>query len=110
MSSSAPASKPAESLPGVNEKSKEEGDTTQPHLGILEEDDEFEEFPVADWDDSQTDLAHLNGTAPGAAKSGGDKLWEDNWDDDDIEEEFSAQLRGELAKMGKDSKGDAMQQ
>lgn len=46
-----------------------------------------------DWDDSQTDLAHLGGAAPGAAKSGGDKLWEDNWDDDDIEDEFSVQLR-----------------
>ena len=48
---------------------------------------------VLDWDDSQTDLAHLGGTAPGAAKSGGDKLWEDNWDDDDIEDDFSVQLR-----------------
>ena len=44
---------------------------------------------VLDWDDSQTDLAHLGGTAPGAAKSGGDKLWEDNWDDDDIEDDFA---------------------
>lgn len=46
-----------------------------------------------DWDDSQTDLAHLGGTAPGSAKSKGDKLWEDNWDDDDIEDDFSVQLR-----------------
>lgn len=50
-------------------------------------------FISVDWDDSQTDLAHLGGVAPGAAKSGGDKLWEDNWDDDDIEDEFSVQLR-----------------
>jgi hypothetical protein len=49
--------------------------------------------PSVDWDDSQTDLAHLGGVTPGAAKSEGDKLWEDNWDDDDIEEEFSVQLR-----------------
>ena len=47
---------------------------------------------IIDWDDSQTDLAHLGGAAPGAAKSRGDKLWEDNWDDDDIENEFSMQL------------------
>ena len=46
-----------------------------------------------DWEDSQTDLAHLGGAAPGQAKSGGDKLWEDNWDDDDIEDDFSVQLR-----------------
>ena len=46
-----------------------------------------------DWDDSETALAHLGHVAPGGAKSQGDKLWEDNWDDDDIEEEFSVQLR-----------------
>lgn len=46
-----------------------------------------------DWDDSHTDLAHLGGSAPGQAKSGGDELWEDNWDDDDVEDEFSVQLR-----------------
>ena len=50
-------------------------------------------MPLSDWDDSQTDLAHLGGAPPGAAKSGGDKLWEDNWDDDDIEDDFSVQLR-----------------
>jgi hypothetical protein len=44
-------------------------------------------FPLCplDWDDSETDLAHLGGAASGAAKSSGDKLWEDKWDDDDIE-------------------------
>lgn len=25
--------------------------------------------------------------------SGGDRLWEDNWDDDDVEEDFDLQLR-----------------
>ncbi|KZS92671.1 hypothetical protein SISNIDRAFT_105939 [Sistotremastrum niveocremeum HHB9708] len=66
--------------------------------GALEEDDEFEEFPVQDWDDSSTELAHLKGGVPGGAKADGDKLWEDNWDDDDVEEEFSLQLRNELEK------------
>ena len=46
---------------------------------------------LIDWDDSATDLAHLGDTAPGATKS--DKLWEDNWDDDDVEDDFSVQLR-----------------
>ena len=46
-----------------------------------------------DWDDSQTDLANLAGAGPAGSAAGGDKLWEDNWDDDDIEEEFSTQLR-----------------
>ncbi|KAG6908325.1 hypothetical protein DXG01_005236 [Tephrocybe rancida] len=103
MSASASTSKTTESTSKALEQKPE---ATQ-HLGVLEEDDEFEEFHVADWDDSQTDLAHLGGAAPGAAKSGGDKLWEDNWDDDDIEDEFSTQLRNELAKTNKS--GDAMQ-
>ena len=29
----------------------------------------------------------------GSARSGGDHLWEDNWDDDDIEDDFSNALR-----------------
>ncbi|KAI0787863.1 DSS1/SEM1 family-domain-containing protein [Fomes fomentarius] len=95
MSSSASTSQPISSTSAAVEHAK---DDDVPHLGVLEEDDEFEEFAVADWDDSQTDLAHLGGTAPGEAKSGGDKLWEDNWDDDDIEDDFSVQLRNELAK------------
>jgi hypothetical protein len=46
MSSSvASTSKPEESLTKINEKTKEED--TQPTLGVLEEDDEFEEFAVA---------------------------------------------------------------
>ncbi|KIM59529.1 hypothetical protein SCLCIDRAFT_1217657 [Scleroderma citrinum Foug A] len=90
---------PSDTKTTDNSKVSEEkkGDPTY-HLGVLEEDDEFEEFAAADWDDSQTDLAHLGGATPGVAKSGGDKLWEDNWDDDDIEDEFSVQLRNELTR------------
>ncbi|KAG2361277.1 hypothetical protein BDR07DRAFT_1451659 [Suillus spraguei] len=97
MSSSASSSKPADK--------QQEKEDTQPHLGVLEEDDEFEEFEVADWDDSSTDLAHLKGAAPGVAKSAGDKLWEDNWDDD----ESRMSLANELSKAGK-ATGDPMQQ
>jgi 26 proteasome complex subunit DSS1 len=98
--------------PETEKKAEQPTDERQPHLGVLEEDDEFEEFEVQgaqssaiactnpssiqciiDWEDSQTALAHLGGAAPGGAKSQGDKLWEDNWDDDDVEEEFSVQLR-----------------
>ncbi|KAK7690579.1 hypothetical protein QCA50_005677 [Cerrena zonata] len=96
MSTAASSSNTAEKPAKVAEPLRE--DDAQPTLGVLEEDDEFEEFAVADWDDSQTDLAHLGGAAPGAAKSGGNKLWEDNWDDDDIEDDFSVQLRNELEK------------
>lgn len=34
------------------------------------------------------------GTAPGASNGGpGDHLWKDNWDDDDVEDDFSKALR-----------------
>ncbi|KAI9738916.1 MAG: 26S proteasome complex subunit [Claussenomyces sp. TS43310] len=54
----------------------------------LEEDDEFEDFPVEDW--PQED-----------AEGPGDKahLWEESWDDDDTSEDFSAQLKEELKKV-----------
>jgi 26 proteasome complex subunit DSS1 len=103
--SAASASKAGESSNPAEPKTQE----NLPNLGVLEEDDEFEEFAVADWKDSETDLAHLGGAQPGAAKSGGDKLWEDNWDDDDIEDEFSVQLRNELAKTKDSSSGTAME-
>uniref|UniRef100_A0AAQ4PMY3 26S proteasome complex subunit SEM1 n=1 Tax=Gasterosteus aculeatus aculeatus TaxID=481459 RepID=A0AAQ4PMY3_GASAC len=47
-------------------------------LGLLEEDDEFEEFPAEDWTGLDEDEdAHV---------------WEDNWDDDNVEDDFSNQL------------------
>jgi len=72
----------------------------QPQLGALEEDDEFEEFPVADWDDSETSLAQFskNNSTGDSTKPADEQLWEDNWDEDDVEDEFSKQLREELAK------------
>jgi 26 proteasome complex subunit DSS1 len=44
-SAAASSSKPAENQANINEQTKEED--TQPTLGVLEEDDEFEEFAVA---------------------------------------------------------------
>lgn len=88
-----------------------------PPLGVLDEDDEFEEFDAQDWHDTDTALAHLsdknvyisNGaaaapSAPGSAvglsmvggasgRTGEDHLWADNWDDDDVEDDFSKALR-----------------
>ncbi|CAM9381944.1 unnamed protein product [Lampetra planeri] len=55
-------------------------------LGVLEEDDEFEEFPAEDW----TGLDEDEDT----------HVWEDNWDDDNVEDDFSNQLRAELEKYG----------
>merc|ERR1712079_436894 len=56
-------------------------------LGLLEEDDEFEEFPAEEWDAKQEDQTDVN-------------VWEDNWDDDAIEDDFSVQLRSELENQG----------
>jgi len=91
-----------------------------PTLLPLEDDDEFEEFKaegkssnsqivnqsgrltgaglISDWDAKDSYGASLAKTgAPG--KTGLDSLWEDNWDDDDVADDFSAQLRGELLKQ-----------
>ncbi|KAG4099128.1 hypothetical protein H8356DRAFT_1668014 [Neocallimastix lanati (nom. inval.)] len=50
----------------------------------IDEDDDFEDFPVDDWEvkEDQDDAQY----------------WEDNWDDNDIDDEFSRQLRAELQK------------
>ncbi|KAL3836936.1 hypothetical protein ACJMK2_022342 [Sinanodonta woodiana] len=60
----------------------------KPDLGLLEEDDEFEEFPADDWEGEDEDKEDTN-------------VWEDNWDDDNIEDDFSVQLRSELENQGK---------
>lgn len=49
-------------------------------LGLLEEDDEFEEFPA--------DSANKN-----AGEDKDANVWEDNWDDDTHEDDFANQLR-----------------
>ncbi|KAH7397062.1 DSS1/SEM1 family-domain-containing protein [Pyrenochaeta sp. MPI-SDFR-AT-0127] len=54
------------------------------------EDDEFEDFPVEDWTEEETQI-------PG----GNTHLWEESWDDDDTSEDFAVQLREELKKLGK---------
>ncbi|KAJ9122717.1 hypothetical protein QFC24_004146 [Naganishia onofrii] len=70
------------------------------HLGALEEDDEFEEFPAEDWPESSTTLAALTSanaaTGAGQPQDPSAQLWEDNWDDDDKELPFTQQLRAEL--------------
>jgi len=72
----------------------------KPELGLLEEDDEFEEFHAEDWtgaDEDKEDQANV---------------WEDNWDDDDIEDDFSKQLEAELKKkneLNKSTEQTAMQ-
>jgi len=68
------------------EKSTQNKETTP--ATKLEEDDEFEDFPSEDWTEENTDLP-----------SGNNHLWEESWDDDDTNDDFSAQLKEELKKV-----------
>ncbi|WEW61284.1 26S proteasome complex subunit [Emydomyces testavorans] len=64
----------------------------------LEENDEFEDFPVEgkwrafDWPQEDAEVL-------GPAGTNNDHLWEESWDDDDNNEEFSKQLKEELKKV-----------
>jgi len=64
-------------------KAKEEPKAND--LGSLEEDDEFEEFPAEEW---------------GSNEKEPEIYWEENWDDDNIEDDFSKQLKAVLEKSG----------
>ena len=58
----------------------EDKSDTKVDLGLLEEDDEFEEFPPD--------------SAQAAAEEDKEvSVWEDNWDDDNVEDDFAQQLR-----------------
>ena len=57
----------------------EDKSDTKVDLGLLEEDDEFEEFPVD--------------TVKAAEEDKEVNVWEDNWDDDNVEDDFANQLR-----------------
>ncbi|KAI8915010.1 DSS1/SEM1 family-domain-containing protein [Powellomyces hirtus] len=56
-----------------------------PQLTALIEDDEFEDFAVENWTEADED--HEDAA-----------LWDDNWDDDDVNDDFTRQLRAELMK------------
>ncbi|CAL3964202.1 hypothetical protein PZA11_001619 [Diplocarpon coronariae] len=81
-SGAAPASKNA-----ATDKSADATKDTKP-AAALEEDDEFEDFPVEDWTQEETEVPGDN-----------THLWEESWDDDDTSEDFSAQLKEELRKV-----------
>ncbi|RDW75026.1 hypothetical protein BP6252_06168 [Coleophoma cylindrospora] len=86
--SAAPAAGPAPtSKATTSNKTTDAAKDTQP-AAVLEEDDEFEDFPVENWSQEETEV-------PG----GNAHLWEESWDDDDTSEDFSAQLKEELKKV-----------
>ncbi|EGX53333.1 hypothetical protein TWF173_010557 [Orbilia oligospora] len=66
---------------------------------VLDEDDEFEDFPAEEWEEDETEV-------PGGGKP---NLWEESWDDDDLSEDFSKQLREELKKVDAQKSGSESQ-
>uniref|UniRef100_A0A7N0VEV6 26S proteasome complex subunit SEM1 n=1 Tax=Kalanchoe fedtschenkoi TaxID=63787 RepID=A0A7N0VEV6_KALFE len=57
--------------------------TEEVKVDLFEDDDEFEEFEInEEWDDKE------EGTEG--------QQWEDDWDDDDVTDDFSLQLKREL--------------
>lgn len=68
--------------------SRAEKEVKQIAAATLEEDDEFEDFPVENWGPEETEGANNNLN-----------LWEESWDDDDASEDFSTQLKEELKKV-----------
>jgi 26 proteasome complex subunit DSS1 len=54
-------------------------------LQAFEEDDEFEEFEQDNWDSQVEDHYNL-------------KQWEEDWDDEVKEDDFTQQLRQELSR------------
>jgi 26 proteasome complex subunit DSS1 len=80
----------------------------QKQAAQLEEDDEFEDFPVEgvlklppsssqeetwNWSLRQTDWPAEEELASSGAGAGTTHLWEESWDDDDTSDEFSVQLQ-----------------
>ena len=70
-------------------------DKAKVDLGLLEEDDEFEEFPAEDWTAVDEDNEDIS-------------VWEDNWDDDDVEDDFNQQLRAQLEKTKGSKTGEGI--
>ncbi|QLQ80739.1 hypothetical protein HG537_0E00920 [Torulaspora globosa] len=59
------------------------------HKQSLEEDDEFEDFPVDTWPIDETLRSTTNGQT---------NLWQEDWDDVEVEDDFTKELRAELER------------
>ena len=62
--------------------------TTKTAIEAIEEDDEFEEFEPSHW-------------AAGEENTEDAQQWMDNWDVDDMDDDFTKNLREELARNSK---------
>ncbi|KIW99697.1 uncharacterized protein Z518_11110 [Rhinocladiella mackenziei CBS 650.93] len=94
MSSSGPSNAPTAKMQPPQKTEADPSQTSKPASNqppaMLEEDDEFEDFPVEDWAQEDTEV-------PG----GTTHLWEESWDDDDENEDFGKQLKyGSSQKHG----------
>ena len=74
--------------------STQEQENTDAIRNKLEEIDEFEDFPVDNWPDSDT----IKGTAAAIAGANGQKasLWQEDWNDVEVDDDFAKNLKTEL--------------
>ncbi|KAK5137375.1 26S proteasome complex subunit [Meristemomyces frigidus] len=89
MSGSTQNSAPLQKHKDANVSDSKDASQPQKPAAQLEEDDEFEDFPIEDWAKEEEVGAQANNT----------HLWEESWDDDDTSDDFSVQLKEELKKM-----------
>ena len=59
---------------------------------FLEDDDDFEEFDIPHADDEDVNMAAVIDS--GAEK----KMWQEDWDDEEVDEDFAKQLRAQIRK------------
>lgn len=59
------------------------------HKKSLEEDDEFEDFPIDTWPAEESLRDATNAQT---------NLWEEDWDDVEVDDDFTKELKAELAK------------
>jgi 26 proteasome complex subunit DSS1 len=69
----------------TKKEEKEGKDVASSLIEAIEEDDDFEEFNPAKWGSEDEDAEDA-------------QQWKDNWDDDDIDDDFTNHLRAELAR------------
>ncbi|KAJ3100873.1 hypothetical protein HDU97_001863 [Phlyctochytrium planicorne] len=61
------------------------GKPAAPQFNDFEDDDEFEDFGLNEWDATQEDTSDAD-------------LWVEDWDAEDMNDEFTIQLRAELER------------
>jgi len=74
-----------------NDTTPSAGPNAVPQPQVQAEDDEFEDFPMEDWEDKKEDTDHL---------------WDESWDDEDHENSFHSQLKAEMKALEERAKRD----